>query len=466
MLRPRQFCRRPQISVLPSSLQDPAQVFSVGHLMVSTSKTCRRKIFDLRTRQTVKVAVWASLSERQEQLSWLYRVEKPDSTAVILSRPDFLENSGNMPVRRMRITDDQVGGFLAALTEFVDWPESFAILIQIIKRRFDQNLVLTDMHLRLTAQSLMNVEDTPLGMSLKLPRPQVFYQILQHLDYDHRLAYFLSQESSDPIVTMVKVELASLLTEDTLGFVTIEPRPFTEVELATISQGLNQASKGLTRQVARLGTTWSAIAMFRLASQIEGFQVKPETTRCAIFNGLVSLWSARMRDAQTMLQSLRQILTNNAVPVGVHEYAADGAQLGTLTVAQYVEICEHLVRAYAHQVAVIYARDKDNVPQFKDLLSQQPLEAHLEVKLLPCFTEMFGKDGKQYPAMGVYTRLERGENGQTRLVDWTFIPCAVWSRLIPELAVYRGMDTPGAPWPLPWLTENKDETLGVEISTI
>ncbi|KAF4987420.1 hypothetical protein FGRMN_10381 [Fusarium graminum] len=466
MLRLTQHCRRPHMSSLPGGLQGAVQLFSVGHLMVSTSKTCSRQIFDLRTRQTVRVTVWASLSERHQQMSWVYRTVTPTLQATILSRPDFLDNSDNMPTRRMRITDDQVGGFLAALTEFVDWPESFAVLLQIIKRRFDQNLVMTDMHLRLTAQSLMNAEDTRLGMSLKLPHPQAFYQILQHLDYDHRLAYFLCQESSDPRVTMVKVELASFLTENTLGFVMIEPRPFTKEELATLSQGLNEARKGFSGQVARHGTTWAAIAMTRLASRVDGFQFKPESIRCGVFNGLMTLWPARMRDAEMMARSLRQVLTNNSIPVSEHHYDADGTQLGSLTVSQYNEICEHLLRAYAHQVAVIYSRDKDNTPQIRDLLSQQPLQANIEVQLIPCFEEMFGQDGNGYPAMGVYTRLDRGEKGQTILGDWTFIPRSVWTKLIPEIAVYRGEDTPKAPWPLPWLTENEDETLGVEITTI
>ncbi|KAF5656632.1 hypothetical protein FHETE_10909 [Fusarium heterosporum] len=466
MLRPTQHCRRPPMFGLPGGLQGAVQLFSVGDLIVSTSKTCRRLIFDLRTRQIVRVTVWASLSERHQQMSWVYRTVIPTSQAAILSRPDFLDNSDNMPTRRMRITDDQVGGFFAALTEFVDWPESFVVLLQIIKRRFDQNLIMTDMHLRLTAQSLLSVEDTPLGMSLALPHSQAFYQLLQHLDYDHRLAYFLCQESSDPRVAMVKVELASFLTEETLGFVMIEPRPFTREELQTISQGLDEARNGFSGQVARHGTTWAAIAMTRLVSRVAGLQFKPESVRCGVFNGLVTLWPARMRDAEMMARSLRQILTNNSIAVSEHHYDADGTQLGRLTVSQYDEICEHLLRAYAHQVAVIYSRDKDNVPQIRDLLSQQPLQANIEVQLLPDFYEMFGQDGKLYPAMGVYTRLERGEKGQTILGDWTFIPRHVWTKLIPELAVYRGEDTPGAPWPLPWLTENKDETSGVEISTI
>ncbi|KAM0546024.1 hypothetical protein ACHAPJ_011038 [Fusarium lateritium] len=206
---------------MAKSTRVPNRLASSDHFSLITSKTCRRAIFDRRTRQIVEVPLWCSLSERKQQMSWTNRTETPRSNVVAFTRPGFLDNGS--PPRRMRVLDDQVGGFLAALTEFIDWPTSFLILANFIRAHKDKHRIMDEICHRIVHQDLAYYSNAPSGLSLKIQNRQAFYAMLPHVHYDYHIAFFLCIPSSSPFVTMVKTQFASVLTTGAPDLFKIHP---------------------------------------------------------------------------------------------------------------------------------------------------------------------------------------------------------------------------------------------------
>ncbi|KAF4964985.1 hypothetical protein FSARC_7163 [Fusarium sarcochroum] len=444
---------------LAKNARGPTRLASSDHFSLLTSKTCRRIIFDRRTRQIVEVPLWCSLSERKQQMSWIDRTEAPRSNVVVLTRPGFM--SDDCPPRRMRVLDDQVGGFIAALTEFNDWPKSFMVLFGLIQERKDRHLIFNDMRRRLVIQNLADYDTVPLGLSLKIQNRQAFYALLPLVRYDYHIAYLLCIPSSSPFITMVKAQFASVLIRGAPDLFKVHPNTliteFDEFRRRLFKEG----NSGVTGLLMGLGTIWVGLGLAKSAAKKGSADMPPDVTisfakdSAQAFPGV---WQ-RTRDP---FKRLCSTLETNGVAVEELAHDPNGNEMGVVTRQQYIVICKHLLEAYGHQVAVITGFTKEGLPEMQDFLSKQPLGYGHQISSALNWPEI-RKAVKGEQIVGVYTKMVRGLAGGNGIVNWTWILPPLWKTWKARLASYQGSDGLTAIWPKPWFEANEDETSGIQL---
>ncbi|KAJ4256780.1 hypothetical protein NW762_008876 [Fusarium torreyae] len=442
---------------LAKNTRAPNRLASSDHFSVLTSKTCRRVIFDRRTRQIVEVPLWCSLSERKQQMSWINRTETPRSNVVVLTRPGFLDDG--CPPRRMRVLDDQVGGFIAALTEFVDWPKSFDALAIFIKARKDKYRIMDDMRRRLVHQDLAYFDRAPFGLSLKIQNRQAFYAMLPLVQYDYHIASFLCIPSSSPFVTMVKAQFASVLTRGVPDLFKIDPKTtgLSKIHICLTSE----CNTGVTGPLTGLGTIWTGLALAKSAARRVTTDMPPGST-ISFAKDSIQVFPASWQRTHDPFEELCITLRINRVFVEELAHDYNGSELGETTAEQYVKICEHLLQAYGHQVAVVTRFTEEGLPEMQDFLSKQPIRCGPQVSFALNWSRI-RKTANGEQVVGIYTRMIRGLTGRNGIMDWTWIPSIVWRKWKARLDSYQGWDSLTAIWPTPWFEDNEDESPGVQL---
>ncbi|RFN55115.1 hypothetical protein FIE12Z_627 [Fusarium flagelliforme] len=160
------------------------------------------------TRQVSRKRVLEPDSEIDEQLSWVHRVRVPEGYEKMIVDPPESPDEGE---RHLRISNDQFGGFLAALTEFTSWPQSFFRLLTTASCQY-QWTHYRQMKRNLERRSLIEQADTTLGWRLSSSiHEKLFYKILSIVGYDYQVALFVCLPSTSGLVAAAKVQLASLI---------------------------------------------------------------------------------------------------------------------------------------------------------------------------------------------------------------------------------------------------------------
>ncbi|VZI14428.1 unnamed protein product [Fusarium fujikuroi] len=361
------------------------------HLLTSTTR--RRLIFDLETRQPITVTTECSSSEEKQQMSWVHRFSG-ESTNVY-TQPGFCHGAKSR--RRMRFADEQLGGFLAALSELDKWPLGISNVMHLFDHRGEESQVAIDIGQRLIRQGILqkNSKSTT-GLSLALPNEshQAFYNILPLVEYDHRLALFLSLKSKNLMVNKAKAQMAAIISGSNTNCF-----KFTYKIAPEVHETNNAARIGLLEHVAHTGTVMKGLGLIKTAISASRFSMLlPEIY---IVDKQVSVYMDEVKHVMERCRLLLQVLSTCG-------YNVDEAMPFTQEEPESIEFDDFM----------------------EDLVSQTRLEASFEVQ--HCFEwETIPKDKWDY-AVGIYTRASR-ERGRTTIKDWNWIPPEVWDRWGAEL---------------------------------
>ena len=186
----------------------PTIIEAPGYFYVLPDTICRRLLLDTRGVEVADVPIACSKSEIDEQLSWVHRVRVPEGYEKMIIDPPESKDGGE---RHLRICNDQLGGFLAALTEFAAWPRSFFTLLTTASGP-SRWIHYVQMKGNLEYQCLTEWADTTLGWQLSCSvEEKLFYKVLSIVGYDYKVALFVCLPSSDGLVAAAKVQLASLI---------------------------------------------------------------------------------------------------------------------------------------------------------------------------------------------------------------------------------------------------------------
>ncbi|KAF5632115.1 hypothetical protein F25303_9519 [Fusarium sp. NRRL 25303] len=388
------------------------------HLLTSTTR--RRLIFDLETRQPITVTTECSSSEEKQQMSWVHRFSGESTN--IYTQPGFCY--GAKCHRRMRFADEQLGGFLAALSELDKWPLGISNVTRLSDHREEDSQVAIDIEQRLIRQGILQHDSkSTTGLSLALPKEShpSFYNILPLVEYDHRLALFLSLKSKNPMVNTAKAQMAAIISGSNTNCFEFAYKIAPEVHETS-----GAARIGLLKHVAHTGTVMKGLGLIKTAISASRFSMLlPEIY---IVDKQVRVYMDEVKHVMERCRLLLQVLStcgynvDEAMPFTQEE--PEGIEFD-----DFMEVWTYLLRAYTYQIALVSVTKHGEV-FIKDLVSQTRLEASFEVQ--HCFEwETIPKDKWDY-AVGIYTRASR-ERGRTTIKDWNWIPPEVWDRWGAEL---------------------------------
>lgn len=408
-----------RLVITKSHFRIPEQVFGSDCFHIVTNDTRTRKVFDQKTTQIVRLNLRTSASERKEQISWVDRKDFLGASATVYQGMDFLDGANAERPRRMDVTGSQLSGFLAGLAQLHDWPIEGERLIAALKK-LDPVSVEETMR-RLIQQDLVNIgpNGNPI-LGMRIPTHDLFFEVLPIVGYDARIAMFLSQTSSFPNVTLVKIQLAALLT------VGVDTMMSLDTEYVTKEEVLEAANIGLTGPKAGHGKLWLVLGFVKglllqreLEPNLNFFQVEAHN----ILEGAVQICSRGCRRILHLIEELGDAFQELEIEVPSRRVSDE---TGVLSDLEYNEILWDLLRAFVHQVGIATHVGDGPWPIY-DLVSKQPIEWSDEA-MWPLDWDFFRNADRPHKkqegvTMGIYTQLERASaSSRTVALDWTWIP--------------------------------------------
>ncbi|KAH7177361.1 hypothetical protein DER46DRAFT_569029 [Fusarium sp. MPI-SDFR-AT-0072] len=408
-----------RIHFISPDFRTAEKILDAGRPHLITSNTRRRLIFDLETRQPVTVTLQCSNSEEKQQMSWVHRFSGESTN--IYTQPGFCYGAAHR--RRMRVRDEQLGGFLAALSEFDKWPLGISNVVRLFDPRGQESQVATDIGQRLARQGILkhDVKST-ITWSLALPKEthQAFYNFLPLVEYDHRLALFLSIKSKSPMVNTAKAQMAAIISGSSTNCIDFVGKTAPEVH------GSSDAARiGLFKHVAHTGTVMKGLGLIKIAITASRFSmILPEIY---IVDKQIRV---NMNEVKHVMERCRMLLeVLGTCGYNVEEALPLTQEEDSIEFDQFMEVWSHLLRAYAYQIALVTVNNHGDI-FIKDLVSQTRIEASFEVRH-SLEWPVIPKNKKDY-AVGIYTRATRGR-GRTTIQDWNWMPPKVWDRWDAEL---------------------------------
>ncbi|KAF4956289.1 hypothetical protein FGADI_3866 [Fusarium gaditjirri] len=386
------------------------KILNAGKPHLITSSTRRRLIFDLETRQPVTVTTQCSDSEEKQQISWVHRFSGGSTNIYI--QPGLCSRARYL--RRLRVRDEQFGGFLSALAEFDKWPLSMSKVVRLFDRG-EESQVATDIEQRLIRQGILEYDaKSAISWSLTLPREtqQAFYNVLPLVEYDHRLALFLSIKSKNPMINTAKAQMAAIISGSStncIDFGKTAPEVHETIDAARI---------GLFKHVAHTGTVMQGLGIIKAAISASRFSmILPEIYL------VEKQIRANMGEVKHVMERCRMLLeVLKACGYSVDEALPFTQEEESIEFDQFMEVWSHLLRAYTYQIALVTVNDHGDI-FIRDLVSQTRLTASFEVRYSLEWPVM-PRNKKDY-AVGIYTRATR-RRGRTTIQDWNWIPPDVW----------------------------------------
>ncbi|KAL6412636.1 uncharacterized protein AUP68_03840 [Ilyonectria robusta] len=286
---------------------------------------------------------------------------------------------------------------------------------------------------RLVQHGLLAFDGPSPGPVLALPRAahQVFFAVLEDVEYDARLARFLSESPRNPRSTLVKVQLATLLTLGLHKMVQII------IEDAAVEDVLQLASTGLVGTFSGLGTMWLLLNIVKAAivgmgnrPRVPG-EVLPVLHGCPVFvQGL--------HDFEELSARLRGSLLS----LGIETTAmSPDTETGTLRTSEFEDILWDFLRAFSHQTCIVRGLERRALT-FLDIESQQELGCDKRANWAIRWDLIDRFDGRTRFWAGVYTSLGRNPGRSIAcMLDFNWIPLSLlerWKREMRPLSEPRG----------------------------
>lgn len=404
----------------------PERLGRIDRLHIITNNVCRRRIFDAKTCQVVEVFLQATVSDQQQQLSWARRTTVSEPAKVTVYGREL---PCPLPFRRMDILNSEAAGFLVSLHQFMSWPTPFPELHRIVAC-YDTADCLDTMTLRLAQQSIIRFGRVShsLGFLMALPDRQrsVFYGVLPLLEYDTRIAYFVSQVLSPAILNRVHLQAAAVMAQELRdGFLVTPQKTVLDATLRSIS---NQTALG---EFTTYGTMWAVLALMEAAT-MEREESHSPRPHYSFADGKITITEdlrQRVADTYQALAALVEKFGFRVAPPTSHK----------LTQHQFEELSLHFARAFLYQIAIatIKQHGQSRRAEVEDFVSGQPLGMASMAGNVPPWSEILA--GEDCLAYGVYTKATRDSQFEDPLIkDWTYIPEKVWKELDKELKSWGG----------------------------
>ncbi|PNP77997.1 hypothetical protein FNYG_08723 [Fusarium nygamai] len=408
---------------------------------IFASPTVPRLIFDRRSRQLLHTFLWISESEELQQLSWRLRVQSyhpPD----VLCLDHFTKHRAKE--RRLKIRNEHAEGLMAALLDYMDWPQTIWDLLKVVREKDD---VFDHVRDRFLFSGLtLSAEDIPEFPKLP-PRSKnadVLYAILPQVNYDSRVAHFLSIDTSSLIV-MLKVHLAPMLAAANEPLELLHIQKLDSATKLEIEECLIECSQVCDAgEWVRRSTLWATVGLAGMIDADDDDVPYPRVTT-PLADGSIRVLTAVSTWLSEFSRTIDRILRANEMEVKELDTFQE-----SVNDENYKEISRDLLRAYSHQVAFASKPRKKlkegELPKLYDFMTKKPFQPNLNLAVID-WNYLFSQEKKVY---GVYTHLKRLGDGGTTVCNWTWIPDGVWDEFELEMEKFRAMQPRGD-------TKNSDE---------
>ncbi|RSL60642.1 hypothetical protein CEP54_006629 [Fusarium duplospermum] len=384
-----------------------------GYAHIIPSNTRRRLIFDMETRQVVRVDLRVSQSERRQQLSWVDRTTCQRSRVFV-----HLDVESQMAHSRRRdILNSQLAGLIAGLAQFEGWPSrirSLSRLFAFLAQDHETKGIVNQTVQRLELQGVLRIETPQMDQAISLQSgiPNTFLALLPLVNYDTRLAYLLVQPS-DPMATWVKIQLAGALTIGLDNLLSINMRRCTleDYSFIKIARDIGYGAK-----LAPFGTLWTALGLIKRG---KSEMVLRDNSRPFV-DDKVMLSGSGCQEWEVRCREIHGVLSPGQRAVEVLD------EIGTLTEEQIEGIHWDCLRAFAFQIAVLNCPGDPRLLVAHDFVSGVKLSVDATLITLDFDTI---KENDPECVVGFYTTLSRSRTARETMADgWNWIPSSVWRR--------------------------------------
>ncbi|KAF7550738.1 hypothetical protein G7Z17_g5523 [Cylindrodendrum hubeiense] len=412
----------------------PDRLTGSDYVHIITGETRQRQIFDHKINQVAEVNLKISASERQEQVDWASRVDCLGSQVIVYTNKDFWEGANATRPRRLFAADLQLSGLLAGLTEFADCPMQtpyFIVLVTMINPVGAWQIIR-----RLNLQKLMHMEGHGFP---RLDIPEAihgrFYDALPLVNYDARLAWFISMPSQSPTCALVKLQLAAVLTTGINDLISVDPTP------DIIDELLDTARCGLAGSYVDRGMLWLLLGLIKKAfcetrNEVgwgSGIFTTPEFE---LLEGVVSVNLIHAKRVMHSIEVLKKWASRHHVELADGEIRNEPL---SMTSDGFLEISWDLLRAFVHQTACVKLPATEQW-QIQDTQSFKTLNDKGMTYILCDWDVIEAHDTEV--ATGIHThRISPSADVDVLVLDWTWIPFSLlkrWGREFGRLDAIAG----------------------------
>ncbi|RSL73886.1 hypothetical protein CEP54_000297 [Fusarium duplospermum] len=401
----------------------PLDHFDNLHLFLSSHR--EQLIYDAVSGQLTLVNLPICHEERLEQIAWAVRTRNIPSRICIYTEASSIDNfiSSGSRHRRLKVCNEQVGGFIAAATrEFAPWGvDTSSVLCCFFESSIDK-MAHVSMLDRLHVQGILGNKESSIG--LVGHHLDVFHKVLPVVGFDHRLALFVALPSSNAVVRQVKVQLAALLTAGIDQLFTFD---------ADVSnEDLTQQCSGWTQPLASTGTMWLALGLWRGgALEYDNYRsrrVSEETKdgKLKFDDCGVSVNVATCHEIGHTITAICDAFMAHEIPMLPVNASRESRHLN---VDECIELQKHLLQAYIFQLT--RRVDGPAGSSLYDVTTRMRIDVNHGMPYWTRSTIDFKRfqetEYANFPSIfGIYHGMEREENSSTiRLSDWTWISTPV-----------------------------------------
>ncbi|KAM0429775.1 hypothetical protein ACHAPT_006381 [Fusarium lateritium] len=385
--------------------------------MGSATSHREQVIYDAVTGQPTKVNLPVCQGERLEQVAWAVRTRNIPSRICIYTEASSVNEfvSAGSHHRRLRVCNEQVGGFIAAVSRRlahwgVDGP---SVLCCFFDSAIEKMAHLNTLD-RLHVQGVLGDRASSIGLVGK--HAAVFDKVLPLVGFDHRLALFVALPSGSALVRQVKVQLAALLAIGIHQLFTFD---------ADVSgQNLIQECHGWSKPLASTGSMWLALGLWKgLALKYDDFATPKANQESQ--DGKLKVGEHGVFVDMGACHQIKNTITLLSNTIMAQEIAmlpiSTSAESRELDLGERFELQKDLLQAYIFQLTALAL----NPTTLYDVSTGTRMSI---THWIPSWTEPTVDLKQIYNAdmsgciFGIYHGMERAEgSGDVRLSDWTWI---------------------------------------------
>lgn len=407
------------VCMTPSSAI-PASIHGVAHVHLILGTTQLSSTVDHVTGQVTQVELPMSRAERLEQISWARRRTGYKHTTRIYLEAESIKQyiARGCPHRRLEVANGHAQGFITAIcaSSFLGGRVDKAAIIACFLRDMD---VFNDFKTRLERHHVLASRPSlrTLGFS-NVTQTAAFKAILPLLNYDPRLALFVSLPCSSPDVLQAKIELAAILTVG-LGEVVSLNAPLGR--MAEVRSKLIAACSGRIQPLVSQGTLWLILCLWKQAIvQTKDIEFEyTEDWEVVVGDGWATVSRVHCRDTIKLIKAVKYAMSNVGVKVSQYLLPID---FGRYSDDECLELQYGLMCAFAHQLTMARRGQGDRFTVRLVTTAANLKKSIAYVSKIPSSVDVVAITrhvGKL--TFGIYTELYR-QGSTVALLDWTWIP--------------------------------------------
>ncbi|KAL2681371.1 hypothetical protein Neosp_008982 [[Neocosmospora] mangrovei] len=400
--------QRPRVRIIILEPDQRPLMFLRGYthahiILNSSSEEVSEAFFDRKACQVANMGSEFSQDMRQNQIAWSHQ---PLVENVFVYAGSTLEDFSRGGARHLRFIErEEAGGFIASVFARSSWGFDPRDVLGCFQ--FDTQVYLEMQH-RLLTQKI--IEASPPGLAMTDHMASVFRAILPIAKYDYRIAYFIANPASSPLVLHVKIQIAAMLIVGLHRLLLIENDPPLDELLG--------ACWGYGRSLASTGTIWLLLGLWkRLLVDVQRAEQEPSLNH-SILDGRVWTTTFEVDDFGRNVKEIRNALARLGLQVS---YSAVALEDGDVIPDQRMELQNHLLLAYVHQLVVT---SKQQGKLRHSMVSTGAEVSTIGVDDLPHVFDiegmMAGEDRTCW--YSVCDGFSRVASGELRALHWTGIP--------------------------------------------